>query len=112
MTSLFKDEMNEFFGSMHYNNDGQYITAENQYNNNENIVTIRCAGMNKDNSTLALEGNILTLKVTIDLRDIERKYRLTEGFDSDRITSFCKDGILKITIPHKQEKSIHKIPIK
>jgi len=91
------------------------------------IIKAEVPGMSKDDIKINISENTVTIKGEkkeekkendINYHRIERRFgsfqrsfSLTSPIDSDKIKASCKDGILTITIPKKEESKPKEIPI-
>ena len=94
----------------------------------ELIVNAEVSGIDPEDITISLSGNILTLKGERkhqeenngeSFRRLERTYgafarkiQLPADIDSNNVDAIYKDGVLKICIPKTKEESARKIEIK
>jgi HSP20 family protein len=95
---------------------------------NEYIVKMELAGVNKEDVKISLESNILTIKGDKkqekeekgkNLHRIERSYgsfqrsfTLPTTVKSDRIDAFFKDGVLTVSLPKMEEAKPKQIEVK
>jgi len=91
-------------------------------------VTAEVAGMAKDDLEVTVEGDVLILKGEkkeeetkegVDFHRVERRYgqferrmRLPEYVNAEKIEASCKDGVLKLRLPKEKAAKAKPIQIK
>ena len=125
MPELFDDliSRNLFdWGSSNFSNSGTTLPAVNIRETNENFeVEMAAPGMNKDDFNILLEGNTLTIRSEksdeheekegekfsrreFRYQSFQRNFTLPkEVVDVDQINAKYENGILKLSIPKKEE---------
>ena len=92
------------------------------------IVSAELPGVKKDDISVSIKGNILTIKGKKEQEKEEkgtdyyikessygsfsRSFDLPEDVEEDKIEATLKDGVLKLVMPHKAKKKAGKIEIK
>ncbi|MGM0642405.1 MAG: Hsp20/alpha crystallin family protein [Thermodesulfobacteriota bacterium] len=92
------------------------------------IINAELPGVNKDDISIDVNGNVLTLKgekkheKEIDEENVYRRERFTgtfqrsftldESVNPDEISAYFKDGVLKIEVPHTETAKTKKIEVK
>lgn len=118
-TDLF-DIFNHF--EEHNFNAVQYNTYKDDVNN---YIELALAGYKKDMIKIDVDGNFLVVSGEKKLNDeikyyekniydkkFEKKFRLSDVMNKEKIFAEMEDGILKITIPYTPEKKPINIKIK
>ncbi len=125
MPELFDDfiSRNLFdWGTSNFSNTGTTLPAVNIRESNENFeVEMAAPGMNKNDFTILLEGNTLTItseksdeqeekdgekfsRREFRYQSFQRQFTLPkEVVDVDQINAKYENGILKLSIPKKEE---------
>lgn len=96
-------------------------------NDNEYIVDFHLSGINKDDVSISVDKDVLSIKAERHIDDnikyaykesftgvYQKSFTLPDSINVDKINASFVDGIVKITIPKKIEKkklSIKKIEI-
>ena len=91
------------------------------------IVSAELPGINKENLDLDVKENRLTIKGTKNLENeterqgylkiersygmFERTFFLDDGVDKENIKAEYKDGVLRVTLPKKEEEASKKIQV-
>ncbi len=123
--SLFNDffsrEMYNW-GETNFSNEGTTLPAVNVKEDNDNFeVQLAAPGMKKDNFKIHLDGNLMTIssessfenednkgddytRREFSYQSFQRSFTLPKDVvDADNIKAKYADGILKLTIPKKEE---------
>ncbi|OQY36629.1 MAG: Hsp20/alpha crystallin family protein [Chloroflexota bacterium] len=105
-----------------------FVPQADIYETDENIVVLLdMPGVEKDNISVGLEKNILSVNGYVDLEypedyslalaeyrygDYERSFRVSDRVEQDNIEARYKDGVLRLTLPKAEEAKERKIPVK
>lgn len=127
LSSFFQDDFWDTFNSLNRNTTyptDSYWDKERNY-----VIEIPLAGYKKDNITLQVDEDYLSLNVEkreklsdvtyrdegIRKKELKLKWFLNDTFDKTKISSSFEDGLLKIVLPLKVIKDkkleVQKIPI-
>lgn len=87
---------------------GQNLNHTIKTNEENVVITIKQPGMNKENTEININDNIMKVSVNLNPGKKNASFRLSEKLNLKKIDAECKDGILKITI---EMKKINKIKI-
>lgn len=134
--SAWEDVVGEFFGNFDrsFGNDQIVPCDVVQYKDDDGNITATeiqyaLAGYNKDNVTIEVNGDKLTIIIEktdskedtsknkhyvhkgISHRKIETRYNLS-GYDKDHIEASFENGILSLKLPVTQKDEVKKIEIK
>ena len=107
---------------------GSLLPAIDAYRTDEGmIVHVELPGLNRDEIDVSAEDGVLTVsgerKLGHDVADdawlrreraygrFERSFRLPDGTDPDMIEADFDNGVLKLTIPHPEERKPRRIQI-
>lgn len=121
---LFDSLLEDFFTFPSKTNSFAHDVIENE---NEFIIDFYLAGVKKEDVSINVENQILTVKAervfNEDLNytrresfagSYEKSYKLSDSIDTNKINASYVDGVLKVTLPKKTEKkklSVKKIEI-
>ncbi|MCF8044949.1 MAG: Hsp20/alpha crystallin family protein [Desulfarculaceae bacterium] len=99
-----------------------------QKKNGKMLINAELPGVNKDDISIDLDGNVLTLKgEKKDEKEVneenvyrresfrgtfQRSFTVNENVNPDDINAHFKDGVLKIEIPHTEEENRRQIEVK
>lgn len=131
----FKQEMDNMFNNFlgRYSDrdwgSGAWQPSVDLVENDDNfLMTAELPGMKKEDITLNLVNNVLTLKgekkTERELKEdkyyrlersagsFQRSFNLPADVQVDKVTAEFKDGVLKVTLPKKEEVKPKSIPIK
>lgn len=122
---LFPSLFDDFFGRDWLNRDvasGSTMPAVNLKEDENNFeVELAAPGMNKNDFKIELDNNVLTISCEkeekreekdekgqyarreFNYRSFKRSFTLPNTIESDKINAKYADGILKLTIPKKEE---------
>ncbi len=120
---LFPSLMNEIFKPDWFGGLDNYSTQMPAVNIKENEkdyeLELAVPGMNKDDFNVEVDHNIMTVSAEIENEDTEsrenytrreftyssfkRSFTLPETIADDKIKAAYKDGVLKLTLPKKEE---------
>jgi len=126
------DNVFDNFVGRHYDRDwasGTWQPSVDLVENDDNFqVTAELPGMKKEDVTLNLVNNVLTLKgekkterevkedkyyrLERSAGSFQRSFSLPVDVQTDKVTAEFKDGVLKVTLPKKEEVKPKAIPIK
>jgi len=104
-----------------------FIPRADIYETDQNVVVIvDMPGANEDSIDIMLEENTLVIdgKSTFDAPDgyslvfaefeagdYERKFRITDQIDREKIDATYKDGVLRLTLPKAEQAKARKISV-
>jgi len=117
VSNIFDNDLGDFFGKRFSD------PAANIIENNDSFqLEIAAPGMTKDDFKINLENNILTISAELEDQKREegknysrkefyygsftRSFTLPKTIDLDRIAADYVNGILKITLPKKEEAKV------
>ncbi|MFW6387907.1 MAG: Hsp20/alpha crystallin family protein [bacterium] len=96
-------------------------------NNDDFVVTVDLPGVSRDNVDLSVADNVLTIKGDKkgEKEDgdgnyyrketwegsFQRTVSLPQGVDADKVKAEMKDGVLRITLPKREEAKPRKISV-
>lgn len=126
------DEMDNFFSNFPAKVTGEksgFFPAVDMYEKDDNlIVETELAGIEPEKVSISIENNTLSIKgesekkTEVDDKNYYRKeikrgsffrnIQLPAKVDGDKAEAVTEGGVLKITIPKKEDKGIKKIEIK
>ena len=80
-------------------------------------ITAQVPGLNKDDITIKIEGNTLTIDGRKEITErmessIHRELTIGNDIDVSKASAEVKDGILTLTLPKKLQKKAKTIKIK
>lgn len=123
-----EQQLAEQDGSERTRSRDTFIPRADIYETEENIyITLDMPGANESQIDVTLEQNILTIRgmsshdapegYTLSFSefhpgDYERKFRLTDQFDRDKIDAVYSQGELKLTLPKADTAKTRKISVK
>jgi HSP20 family protein len=100
-----------------------FYEKDNQY-----VLTAELPGMNKDDINVTVDQGVVTVtgkresakeeeKANYYLKEssygsFSRSFRLPGEVEEDKVDATFKDGVLTLTMPHKEEAAARKITIK
>lgn len=123
MISLFDDIFNDkiFDWNIDLETNSNFLTHDIIENENEYIVDYALAGFKKEDVSLNVEDNILTVKGQRKEKDdikynrkstffgeFKKSFTLPDGIDSEKIDASFRDGILSIVIPKNEKMKLSK----
>jgi len=121
------DSFNELFNIFNDFEENRYdeIRYNTYKDDNCNYIELALAGYKKEMVKIDVDGNYLIIsgekksddaikyhEKNIFDKKFEKKFKLSELMDKEKIFAEMEDGILKITIPYTPEKKPLKIKIK
>jgi HSP20 family protein len=100
-------------------NVGTKLSWEAQEENGVFVLAIEVPGASSeslevtaDNKHLSVEGTRRSLLPKADPIPVSKRWLLPEDSDLEAMTADLEDGVLRVTIPKRQEARLRKIPLK
>lgn len=117
VSNIFDNDLGDFFGKRFSDPAANIIESSDSFH-----LEIAAPGMVKDDFKINLENNILTISVEVEDQKREegkqysrkefyygsfsRSFTLPKTIDLDNIKADYESGILKITLPKKEEAKV------
>ena len=105
-----KDFFNNFEDSKTSFPAAAIYEAENGY-----TLEVELPGVKKENVSIEMERNVLTIKGSRKRGETEttyeRSFRVADQIDSDNVTAVMEDGVLRVSLNKKKESEAKKIVI-
>ena len=117
VSNIFDNDLGDFFGKRFSDPAANIIENSDSF-----LLEIAAPGMVKDDFKINLENNILTISVEVEDQKREegkqysrkefyygsfsRSFTLPKTIDLDNIKADYESGILKITLPKKEEAKV------
>jgi HSP20 family protein len=128
MSKRFSDIMDEFFNdAVSARRDSFVPSIDISETNNEFLITAELPGMKKEDITISLENNRLSIsgersfenedkgktfhRVETQYGSFERSFQLPDNVDEESIQASYEDGLLNISIEKSEDKVKKQIEI-
>ena len=122
--NVFPSLINEFFNDdfgMNFLNRSHSVPSVNSLENNDSFeIDLAVPGMKKEDFTIELNDKVLVISSEtsntmendkmrlneFNFSSFQRSFRVPDSVDQDKIKANYKNGILKIKLPKRKEKTI------
>jgi len=126
VSSLFDDFLSREFGDSFFNNESLVSPSANVKELEDKYeIELAVPGFKKSDININVEDNILHIENEVkkeekreednylfhefSKQNFHRSFRLSNKVDSEKIEAAYEDGILKVSIPKKEESKIKKM---
>jgi len=82
------------------------LNVEHSEDDSKTVFSLDLPGHKRENIKIKIVDKLVTIEAKTGNRDFSQSFTLPTGFDLNGVTSRYQDGVLYLTIPKSQKKSV------